>query len=657
VRANAALAVRDAGRWEFAVTPPLAPYLFSLLAGPWHLLEREHDGIPLGLLCRRSLAAGLDADAEELFGATAAGFERYHELFGVRYPFGKYDQAFVPEFSGGAVENPGLVNYREEFLFRARVTGAERRRRFVVMLHEMAHMWFGNLVTLRWWDGVWLNEAFAEYMGWRVGAETGRHPSAAADFTIWRERWGHIADGRPSTHPVAPDGVADTAVAMQNFDGISYAKGAAALRQLAVHLGDDVFLAGLREYFRRYRFGNAALTDFLSVVGDAAGRDLTGWAELWLRSSGANTLRPIQSRAAAGGPPGLTIEQTGRPLRPHRLTVSAYASDGSVRRVPFDIDGAHATVPGLAPAPAGTVLLLNDGGETYAKIRFDPFSRAALPAVLPDLEDPLARAVVWGAVMDAVRDRELPPSEFLALLVAALPTEREEAVFDEVLAFARDGLARRGLVPFAPLAEVCAGALAGAAPGGGRQLAAARALVSVAGPADAALLGGWLAGAGVPDGLAVDADLRWALLRRLAGLGAAGEAEIAAEQRRDPSAKGVVSAAACRAALPAAEAKAAAWATVVHDPNPSLAMANAEAFWQAGQEPLTDPYVERYFADAGQMFQGRNALAALKVVQLSFPQYSGRALALADARLAEPDLDPRLRRELTDGADELRRWA
>ncbi|MGI5245001.1 aminopeptidase N [Dactylosporangium sp. CA-139066] len=651
VRANAPVASAADGRWTFEPTPPLAPYLFSLLAGPWHRLEAEHDGIPLGLLCRRSLAESLDADAEELFEATAAGFDRYHELFGMRYPFGKYDQAFVPEFSGGAVENPGLVNYREEFLFRARVTGAERHRRFVVMLHEMAHMWFGNLATLRWWDDVWLNEAFAEYMGWRVAAETGRHPTAAADFAIWRERWGHLADERPSTHPVAPDGVADTAVAVQNFDGISYAKGAAALRQLSVHLGDDVFLAGLREYFRRYRFGNAALTDFLAVIGDAAGRDLTGWAELWLRSSGANTLRPVPSRGD-----GLMIEQTGRPLRPHRLTASAYASDGSVLRVPFDIDGPQTTIPGLSAAPAGTVLLLNDGDETYAKIRFDPFSRAALPAVLPDLDDPLARAVVWSGVMDAVRDREIPPSEFLALLVAALPTEREEAVFDEVLAFARDGLARRGLVPFTPLAEVCAHALAAAAPGTGRQLAAARALVSVADAPGVPLLAGWLDGSQTPDGLVVDADLRWALLRRMAALGAAGEAEIAAEERRDPSAKGLEAAAACRAALPTPEAKSAAWTTLVHDPNPRLAMANAGAFWQPGQEALTDPFVERYFTDAAAMLEGRYSLAGLNVVRWSFPQYSARALPLAEALLSTPDLDPRLRREVADGADELRRW-
>ncbi|MFI5906936.1 aminopeptidase N [Dactylosporangium sp. NPDC051541] len=650
VRGNSAVARQEEGRWEFAPTPPLSTYLFSFIAGPWHIVEREHDGIPMALLCRRTLAAGLDADAEELFAATAAAFDRYHELFGVRYPFGKYDQAFVPEFSGGAVENPALVNYREEFLFRAGATDSDRHRRFVVMAHELAHMWFGNLVTLRWWDDVWLNEAFAELMGWRVAGETGRHPDAAADFAIWRERWGYLADQRPSTHPIAPEDVADTAVAFQNFDGISYAKGAAALRQLAVHLGDPVFLDGLREYFHRYRFGNAALADFLAVIGDAAGRDLTGWAELWLRSTGANTLRPLPSRGAAEG---LTVEQSGRPLRPHRLTVSAFNSDGSVLRVPFTIDAGTTAVPGIAAAPTGTVVLLNDADDTYAKIRFDPFSRAALPAVLPDLDDPLARAVIWTAVIDAVRDgAAIPPSEFLTLLVAALPAERHEGIFEEVLTFARESLARRGLIPFDPLEEVCAAALGAAAPGSGRQLATARALAGVAG---VPLLRLWLSG-DAPEGLVIDADLRWSLLLRLSALGSADPAEIAAEERRDPSAKGLERAAACRAALPTAEAKAVAWEALVHDPNPRLATANAETFWQAGQEALTAGYAERYFTDVPAMLERRYPLAALKVVRFAFPVYSPAALAPADAMLRRTDLDPLLRREIADGADELRRW-
>ncbi|MET7396726.1 aminopeptidase N [Dactylosporangium sp. NPDC005572] len=663
VRGNAPGRAVGDGQWEFDATPPLSTYLFSILAGPWHVRTGEHDGIPLGLVCRRSLAEHLDADAGELFAATAAAFDRYHELFQVRYPFEKYDQAFVPELAGGAVENPGLVNFREEFLFRTVATGSERRRRYVVMMHEMAHMWFGDLVTLRWWDDIWLNEAFAEYLGWRVAAETQRHSAALADFAIWRERWGHLADQRPSTHPVAPDDVTDTALAMLNFDGISYAKGAAALRQLAEFLGEDAFFAGLQQYFHIFRFGNAALADFLAVLGKTAGRDLTGWAELWLRSTGANTLRPVVTRAADGTIESLTVEQSGRPLRPHRMTIAAYASDGSVRRVPCTLDGGATVVDGFAGLPNGTVLLLNDGDATYAKVRLDDAGLAALPAVLPDLDEPLARAVIWAAVVDAVRDGLLPPADFLTLVGAALPGEREEGVFDEVLSFARDALARRGLVPFGPLAEVCATALAAAAPGSGRQLAMARALVTVAGPDEAGLLQAWLGGGrpgfnrngdgAVPDGLTVDAGLRWSLLLRLAALGAVGEDEIAAEEARDPSAAGAERAAACRAALPTAEAKARAWKIVVADERPRIALATAANFWQPGQEAVTDAYVERYFADAAAMFGRRYAFAGQQVVRAAFPQYDSRSLDLANAMLADPGLQPALRREVGDAADEL----
>ncbi|MET7423966.1 M1 family aminopeptidase [Dactylosporangium sp. NPDC005555] len=693
VRGNAPLAQARDGRWEFAPTPPLAPYLFTVLAGPWHERRGEHDGIPLGLLCRRSLAPHLDADAAELFAATAASFDRYHELFGVRYPFGKYDQAFVPDLAGGAVENPGLVTYREEFLFRTGATDYERLRRFVVMAHEMAHMWFGDLVTLRWWDDIWLNEAFAELMGWRVAAGTGRYPAAAADFVLWRKRWGMLADQRPSTHPVAPSGVADTTAAFLNFDGISYAKGAAVLRQLSVLLGDDVFLAGLRAYFERFRFGNATLADFLAVLGSSAGVDLTGWASLWLRSTGVNTLR-------AG--PGPVVHQTGAPPRPHRFHIGVYDRRGAlIHRAPVTLDGDSATIGdpggpaalgglaeaggsvaagGLAAAggsaglPEGSVLLPNDGDDTYAKLRLDPASLAALPAVLPAIADPLARALLWTAAMDATHDGELSPAAFLALLETALAGEPETAVLVEVLGFARDSLARRGLIPFGPLAALCAAALSATKPGSGRQFALATAMTTVAGPGQVAVLEDWLAddpvsvltGLAAPtshpllpqaDGLAglvVTQDLRWEVLGRLVALGAAGERDIAAEERRDPSSRGAEHAARCRAAVPDAAAKADAWERIVRDERPRLAMAAATGFWQPGQEPLTDPYVGRFFTDAPAMVAGRYQLFAMTLVRQAFPRYAPGSLRLAEDLLSREDLDPVLRRGIGDAADELK---
>ncbi|MFC4997173.1 aminopeptidase N [Dactylosporangium cerinum] len=681
VRGNAPLREAHDGHWAFEPTPPLAPYLFTVLAGPWHVRTAEHDGIPLGLLCRRSLAPQLDGDADALFAATAASFDRYHELFGIRYPFQKYDQAFVPDFAGGAVENPGMVNYREELLFRTAAPDYELQRRFVIMAHEMAHMWFGDLVTLRWWDDIWLNEAFAELMGWRVAAETGRYPAAAAGFVVWRKRWGMLADQRPSTHPVAPDDVADTTAAFLNFDGISYAKGAAALRQLSVLLGDDVFLAGLRVYFERFRFGNAALADFLAVLGEVSGTDLTGWADLWLRTTGVNTLRAVSGR----------VEQHGAPLRPHRFRTAVYDRTGTVvRRGDVTLDGGSADLEG--DLPAGAVLLLNAGDDTYAKVRLDAAGLAALPSVLPAVTDPLARAQLWTAAMDATHDGELPPEDFLALLEAALAGEAETSVLVEVLGFARDSLAGRGLVPFGPLAAICAAGLSAAKPRSGRQFALATALTTVAGPAQVALLADWLADDPInvltdapavetgpagnpghpghaghdraddvltrvtagPPGLVVTQELRWQVLGRLVALGGAGEADIAAEERRDPSTGGALHAATCRAARPDAAAKADAWERIVRDERPRIALAAATGFWQPGQEALTDPYVERFFADAPAMVAGRYQLFAMLLVRQAFPRYAGRSLKLAGALLARAGLDPVLRREIGDAADELR---
>ncbi|MGH3324658.1 MAG: aminopeptidase N, partial [Streptomyces sp.] len=282
------------GRWEFAPTPLLSTYLVAVVAGPYHSVRTEHAGLPFGLHVRRSLGEFLDADAEELLDVTRRCFDRYHEIFDEPYPFDSYDQAFVPEFNAGAMENPGLVTFRDEYVFRSAVTEQQRQTRGVTVAHEMAHMWFGDLVTLRWWDDTWLNESFAEYMGCQVLSEATRFTDAWTDFAVARKGWGYDADQRPSTHPVAPapELVPDTAEALLNFDGISYAKGASALRQLVAWLGERGFLAGVNDHLTRHRFGNAALADFIDSMARASGRDVHGWAERWLRTTGVDTLTP-----------------------------------------------------------------------------------------------------------------------------------------------------------------------------------------------------------------------------------------------------------------------------------------------------------------------------------------------------------------------------
>ncbi|MEV4122680.1 aminopeptidase N [Micromonospora sp. NPDC049645] len=658
------------GRWEFAPSAPLATYFFSLIAGPYHVRRAEHDGVPLGIYCRRSLAEHLDADAEEIFTVTRQCLDRFHQLFTERYPFGKYDQAFVPEFNAGAMENPGIVTFRDDYVFRSAVTDTEREQRATTIAHEMAHMWFGDLVTMRWWDDLWLNESFAEYLGTRVTAEATRFDQAWTTFAMRRKAWGYAADQRPSTHPVAPSEVADADEGLLNFDGISYAKGASVLRQLVAWLGDDAFLAGLNAHFAAHRFGNATLADLLASFSTSSGRDLSGWSELWLRRPQVNTLRAEVAVGADGHYTEVAVVQTAPEshpvLRPHRIGVGRYSADGTVRRDEVDIDpsadGGRTVLGALTGEPVARLLLLNDGDLTFAKVRLDPASADAVPLVLPGLTDPLARAVLWSEALDAATDGERPVAGLVDLMAAVLPTEAEVIIAEDVLTLSRS-LVDRYLDPLtrsaalARVAGACQRMLDGAPAGGSLQLAAARAwIVSTT---DADLLVGWLAGRDVPAGLRVDAELRWAALRRLVVLGAAGEAEIVIEAAADNSSAGAERAARCRAALPDPAAKQAAWEIIVRDTELSnrLLEATAEGFWQPEQAELTADYVDRYFTEMPAAATRRTPWTADRVAALAFPRYAVAqpTREAAAALLARDDLTPGLRRVVTDADDDLRR--
>ena len=661
------------GRHVFAETLPLASYVFTLIAGPYHARTDEHDGIPLALYARQSLARFLDAEADELFMVTKQCLDRYHELFAVRYPFGHYQQAFVPEFNFGAMENPGLVVFRDEFIYRSAVTDSQRESRATVVAHEMAHMWFGDLVTMAWWDDLWLNESFADYMGYRVTAEATRFTGCWTTFAMQDKAWGMRADQRPSTHAVAPAEVADTALALLNFDGISYAKGAAVLKQLVAWVGDEAFLAGLNEYFARHAYGNATLADLLTALSKASGRDLSAWADVWLRQAQVNTLRAeIEPASARYG--GVTIVQTAPEhwptLRPHRVGVGLYdrRADGAVLRRRFELDlepaldGGRTPVPELAGQEAPDLLLLNDGDLTYAKIRLDDASAAAVPLILPLLADPLARATVWASLLDAVTDGERPVAELVTLVLAALPVETEVVVIEDVLALSRRlvdlySTAETRGVALELVAQACDRLLAASEPGGSRQLAAARMLVGAT--IDRVRLQGWLDGAGVPEGLAVDTDLRWLILYRLVVLGAAGPEEIENELIRDRSATGEQWAGRCHAAVPTAAAKATAWATLTSDTEVSnrLAEAAAEGFWHPEQLDLTAPYVSRYFAEMPAMLRVRTGMSAERIAQRAYPVLAvePRTRELAAELLAASDVPTILRRVVTDGDDDVRR--
>ncbi|MEV3909499.1 aminopeptidase N [Streptomyces canus] len=657
------------GRWQAAPTPLISTYLVAVAAGPWHSVRTEHRGLPFGIHCRRSLAPYLDPDADELFEITRQCYDRYHEKFEEPYPFDSYDQAFVPEFNAGAMENPGLVTFRDEFVYRSAVTDTERQTRAMVIAHEMAHMWFGDLVTLRWWDDIWLNESFAEYMGYQTLTEATRFTDTWVDFGVMRKGWGYDADQRPSTHPVAPDEVNDTASALLNFDGISYAKGASALRQLVTWLGEKDFLAGINTHFARHKFANATLADFIESLASATERDVHAWADTWLRTTGVDTLRPTVTRAEEGT---YTLQVEHKGSRPHRIAVGLYDQDVSdegrhlVLRERLDLDVPRADSQG--PLPIGkrpTLLLLNDGDLTYAKVRFDNESFKAVTESLSGLPSPLTRAVVWNALRDAVRDGELPPTAYLEAARAHLPHETDLALVQGVLAFASTYVADRYVTPeqrpaaLATLSSLCRDLIRRTEDGDnpGLRLIAVRHGINVTSQPDT--IAAWLADGTVPGGPELDPELRWRVLARLAVLGATDETAIAAELERDPSATGQEGAARCRAALPTEEAKAQAWEAMFtgDDLSNYLFTATAQGFWQPEQAELVRQYVPRYYEDAVALAARRGPAIADAAGRWAFPDHAidDDNQALGRACLRDADPIPALRRKLVDQLDDLGR--
>ncbi|GHH35077.1 aminopeptidase N [Streptomyces candidus] len=668
-------------RWVFASTPLISTYLVAVAAGPWHSVRTEHAGLPFGIHCRRSLAPHLDADADEILGITRACYDRFHEKFDEPYPFDSYDQAFVPEFNAGAMENPGLVTFRDEYIFRSAVTDTQRQTRGVTIAHEMAHMWFGDLVTLQWWDDIWLNESFAEYMGYQTLAEATRFQDTWTSFAVSRKGWGYDADQRPSTHPVAPDAAAvpDSASALLNFDGISYAKGASALRQLVAWMGEKDFLAGINTHFARHRFANATLADFIDNLASATDRDVHAWAQSWLRTTGVDTLTPTVTDIDGGWT--LDIDHSGS--RPHRITVGAYDHDlldpdALVLRERFELDvpaaaptadGApDATAPDTQPTRRGrrpALLVLNDGDQTYAKVRLDPTSWRTVLRSLSHTPDPLTRAVLWNAARDMVRDGQLPPTAYLDAARAHLPHETDLAVVQGVLAFAADSIADHYLAPeqrpaaLAALTGLCRDLIRRTEDGNdpGLRLTAVRHFIDAATQPDS--IRDWYDSEGVPGGPLLDPELRWRILHRLAVLGATDEAAIDAELARDPSATGEEGAARCRAALPTREAKTAAWeALFSHDDLSNyLFAATAQGFWQPEQADLLQPYAVAYYPAATALASRRGPAIAEAAGRYAFPAYevTKEALALGEKHLDDADLTPALRRKLVDQLDDLRR--
>ena len=662
-------------RWRFQPTARISSYLTAIAAGPYHMVYDRYVGrsgqiVPLGVACRASLAAHLDAD--EILEVTKQGFEYYIEAFDQPYPFDKYDQIFVPEYNLGAMENVGLVTFSEAYLFRSRVTDASHQRRAETILHELAHMWFGDLVTMRWWDEMWLKESFATYMAARCQAEATRWPQAWTAFANTDKTWALTQDQRPSTHPIVAE-ITDLEDVQLNFDGITYAKGAAVLKQLAGWVGSDAFFAGVRGYFRRHAWGVTSLSDLLSALEGASGRDLSEWGREWLQTTGPNTLRAEYTLAPDGTFASFAVLQEGATLRSHRIAIGLYHGTpmARVHRVELDISGPRTPVDALVGRARPDLVLLNDDDLTYATIRLDEHSLSTVVSHIGDLADPLARAQCWAAVCDMVRNAELGAREFIRMVLDGIDRETDVStvlslniyLLTAVDFYVDPAFRAQTIVDMAAAARR---GLTSAEPGGDRQLAWARLFARLAAADDdLAFVADLLSGRASVADLQIDADLRWALFAALVRAGRVGEAEIDAELSRDRTTAGEENAAGARAALPTAAAKAWAWSSVVDRsdlPNRTQdsiiggrASAIGMGFVQAGQRDLLVPYVDRYFAALSDVWRTRTLEIARTIVSGLYPRLfvAPDTVAATDAYLASPDVPPSLRRLLVEGRDDV----
>ena len=666
-------------RWDFPASLRMSTYITALVAGPYYEVRDSYTGTfgtyPLGVFCRASLAEFLDPD--DIFLITKQGFEFFEKQFGVAYPFGKYDQLFVPEFNAGAMENAGCVTFLEDLVFRSRVTDSAYEQRANTILHELAHMWFGDLVTMTWWDDLWLNESFAEWAAHYANVHATRFTDAWTSFSNQRKAWAYRQDQLPSTHPIAAD-MTDLDAVRVNFDGITYAKGASALRQLVAWVGEPEFLAGIHEYFTKHAWGNTQLDDLLVELEKSSGRDLSGWTQEWLRTSGVNLMRPLVAVDANGNFASVVIEQEppsspagiAPTLRSHRMAIGLYdVVDGVLTRrdrLELDVVGARTDVTSLVGVKQPDLLLLNDDDLTFTKFRLDERSWKTAVAHLGDVDSSLARALIWGAAWDMTRDAEVSTGDFLDLVISGIEKESDVGVVQGVLrqlkaaidqfaaAANRAAYVRRiaaALLEFARRAE----------PGSDHQLAFTRSFISSAGTADElAILTGLLDGSVVWPGLAVDTDLRWSLIQRLVTVGQFGDTEIDAELVRDDTATGRRQAAVARAARPTAAAKAQAWADITERtdlPN-AILEATIGGFMHPDQIELLTPYRDAYFAILGEMWKSRTNETATNITVGLYPflLVDDTTISMTDASIAG-DLGATPQRLLAEGRDGVERAA
>jgi aminopeptidase N len=668
--------------WAFDTTPRISTYITALVAGRYHVARSEHttkrgQKIQLGAAVRTSMAEYLKP--EEIFEVTRQCFDFFTEKFARDYPFAKYDQLFVPEFNAGAMENAGCVTFREEFIYRSKVTDAAYEQRAEVIAHEMAHMWFGDLVTMEWWNDLWLNESFATYTAFYAMVAATKYKDSWTTFANGEKTFGYRQDQLPSTHPIVAE-IRDLEDVLVNFDGITYAKGASVLKQLVAWVGDEHFFEGVRRYLDRHVWANTTLSDLLGALEETSGRDLKEWAKVWLETAGPNTLRPSYEVDGDGAFSAFAVLQEGfsdehPTLRPHRLAIGLYnLVDGALvrtDRVELDVTGTRTDVAELLGKKRPDLVLLNDDDLTYARIRLDEHSMATLVEHIGDFAESLPRTLCWSAAWDMMRNAELAARDYLKLVLSGVARESDIGVAQLLQRQAKSAVELFGDPAWRPtgqalLADAASEHLRAAEAGSDFQLAWARTLAGTATTDEQlAYVAGLLDGSVVLDGLTVDTDLRWALLLALVVSGKADAEEIDAELARDKTAAGERYALQALAARPTAAAKAEAWASVVEaDDEAELAnhtMASVIAGFQTvpadQREELLKPYVAKYFAVVDGVWGAKSHEIASQIAIGLYPTFviEQGTLDATDAFLAEKQPVPALRRVVVEQADTITR--
>ncbi len=652
-------AVEGGKRWAFSPTPILSSYVTAIVAGPYVSVHDEltsSDGrvIPLGIFARKSLSQYLDSDY--IFEKTKQGFEFYEKQFDYAYPFEKYDQLFVPEFNAGAMENAGAITFTETYVFRSKVTDAVKERRVVTILHELAHMWFGDLVTMKWWNDLWLNESFAEWASTLATAEATEWNEAWTTFQAMEKSWAYRQDQLPSTHPIVAT-INDLEDVQVNFDGITYAKGGSVLKQLVAWVGLPEFMLGVSNYFKKHEFGNTELSDLLSELEKTSGRELTEWSRLWLETAGVNTLRPLIETTDDGTITSFVVQQEAAPdyptIRPHRLAIGFYNLRGGKlmrdHRVEIDVDGVSTDVPQLVGQGRPDLVLVNDEDLAYAKIRLDEKSLSVAMEHLEDIDDPLARSIVWGAAWDATRDAEASPSDYVQLVLNNIAAETESTTIrttlSQLLQVARYYVAPSRRDETIELVGDGLWLLATEAHSGSdAQFQFAKFFANIASTADhVATLRGLLDGSMALDGLEIDTDLRWEILEGLVLNGAAEADEVDAELAGDNTSNGAQAAARAHATVPTAEGKRTAFDSLVaSDTLPNAIVRMVTMGYQHVNDPsVLEGLVEPYFAMLTDIWANRSYKIAEYIVLGLYPSPLA-SQKLVDATRAWLDANPEI---------------